>query len=97
MAAENYIRQWRTLRRMTLEDMQDRTGIDHGLLSKLESGKRRLNSDHIGALASALGIEPYMILISPHDETLALAARLRRLSSTQRRQAAAIIDILLNG
>lgn len=41
---------------LTLQQVSDRANIDISMLSRLESGKRRLALDHIPGLAAALGV-----------------------------------------
>jgi transcriptional regulator with XRE-family HTH domain len=50
------LRELRTERGLTLQQVADRTHLDVSTLSRLESGKRRLALDHLPALASALGV-----------------------------------------
>ena len=49
------LRELRTERGLTLQQVAERSSIDVSTLSRLEAGKRRLALDHIPALASALG------------------------------------------
>lgn len=50
------LRELRTQRGLTLEDVAGLAGIDVSTLSRLESGKRRLALDHLPRLASALAV-----------------------------------------
>lgn len=50
------LRELRTEQGLTLQQVSERTSIDVSMLSRLESGKRRLALDHIPSLASALGV-----------------------------------------
>ena len=50
------LRELRTERGLTLQQVSDRANIDVSMLSRLESGKRRLALDHIPSLATALGV-----------------------------------------
>jgi len=49
------LRELRTERGLTLQQVAERSSIDVSTLSRLEAGKRRLALDHIPALANALG------------------------------------------
>ena len=49
------LRELRTERGLTLQQVAERASIDLSTLSRLEAGKRRLALDHIPALAAALG------------------------------------------
>jgi transcriptional regulator with XRE-family HTH domain len=67
--ARRRLRELRTARGMTLQQVADRANLDVSTLSRLESGKRRLALDHLPALAAALGISTDELLTTspPHD------------------------------
>ncbi len=50
------LRQLRTERGLTLQQVADAAVLDVSTLSRLESGKRRLAIDHLPGLAAALGV-----------------------------------------
>lgn len=50
------LRELRLEQGLTLQQVSDRARIDISMLSRLESGKRRLALDHIPGLAAALGV-----------------------------------------
>jgi len=50
------LRDLRTEQGLTLQQVSERAHIDISMLSRLESGKRRLALDHIARLAAALGV-----------------------------------------
>jgi transcriptional regulator with XRE-family HTH domain len=50
------LRELRTERGMTLQQVAEAANVDVSTLSRLETGKRRLALDHIPALAGALGV-----------------------------------------
>lgn len=50
------LRELRLEQGLTLQQVSERAHIDISMLSRLESGKRRLALDHIPGLASALGV-----------------------------------------
>jgi len=50
------LRELRTERGLTLQQVADRAFLDVSTLSRLESGKRRLALDHLPALAAAVGV-----------------------------------------
>ncbi len=50
------LRQLRTERSLTLQQVADAASLDVSTLSRLESGKRRLAIDHLPGLATALGV-----------------------------------------
>ena len=63
------LRELRTERGLTLQQVAERASIDLSTLSRLEAGKRRLALDHIPALAGALGVSADELLASrpPQD------------------------------
>ena len=61
------LRELRTQRGLTLEDVATRARIDVSTLSRLESGKRRLALDHLPRLAEALGVSTDELLHSPEQ------------------------------
>jgi transcriptional regulator with XRE-family HTH domain len=62
------LRELRTQRGLTLEDVATRADIDVSTLSRLESGKRRLALDHLPRLASALSVSTDDLLRAPDAE-----------------------------
>jgi len=50
------LRELRTQRGLTLQQVAERASLDLSTLSRLEAGKRRLALDHLPALAAALGV-----------------------------------------
>ncbi|HMJ33135.1 MAG TPA: helix-turn-helix domain-containing protein [Baekduia sp.] len=63
------LRELRTERGLTLQQVAERANIDLSTLSRLESGKRRLALDHVPALCAALGVSADELLASapPQD------------------------------
>lgn len=60
------IRRLRKGKGLTLVEMEERTGINNGNLSKIENGKQSLTYDTILRIAHALGVPPAQLF----DETL---------------------------
>lgn len=58
-----YIRQWRTHRVLSLEQLAERVGLTHASLSRVERGLQPYNQDMLEALASALGTDVVSLLI----------------------------------
>ncbi len=70
------LRELRTERGLTLQQVAERASIDVSTLSRLESGKRRLALDHLPALAAALGVSTDDLLrAAPVDPRVRAAAR----------------------
>jgi transcriptional regulator with XRE-family HTH domain len=63
------LRQLRTERGLTLQQVADAANLDVSTLSRLESGKRRLAIDHLPGLAAALAVSVDDLLAPavPHD------------------------------
>ena len=59
------LREFRSERGLTLQQVAERAHIDVSTLSRLESGKRRLALDHIPLLATALGVTVDELLGDP--------------------------------
>jgi transcriptional regulator with XRE-family HTH domain len=72
------LRELRTERGLTLQQVAERASIDLSTLSRLESGKRRLALDHIPALATALGVSADELLASPPPQDPRVRGRARR-------------------
>lgn len=62
------LRELRTQRGLTLEEVATRADVDVSTLSRLESGKRRLALDHLPRLAAALSVSTDDLLRAPAAE-----------------------------
>lgn len=62
------LRDLRTQRGLTLQDVAARASIDVSTLSRLESGKRRLALDHLPRLAAALAVSTDELLREPESD-----------------------------
>jgi transcriptional regulator with XRE-family HTH domain len=62
--ARRRLRELRTERGLTLQEVAEVANLDVSTLSRLESGKRRLALDHVPALAAALGVSADDLLSS---------------------------------
>lgn len=72
------LRELRTERGLTLQQVAERASIDLSTLSRLEAGKRRLALDHIPALATALGVSADELLASGPPQDPRVRGRPRR-------------------
>jgi transcriptional regulator with XRE-family HTH domain len=72
------LRELRSERGLTLQQVADRANIDVSTLSRLESGKRRLALDHLPALAAALEVSADELLGSPPRQDPRVRSRARR-------------------
>src|ERR1700754_3284390 len=62
------LRELRTQRGLTLDEVARRSSIDVSTLSRLESGKRRLALDHLPRLAAALSVSTDDLLRAPEND-----------------------------
>ena len=62
------LRELRTQRGLTLDEVATKADIDVSTLSRLESGKRRLALDHLPRLAAALSVSTDDLLRAPATE-----------------------------
>jgi transcriptional regulator with XRE-family HTH domain len=75
--ARRRLRELRTERGLTLQQVAERASIDVSTLSRLEAGKRRLALDHIPGLAAALGVSTDELLGSSRHEDPRIRSRPR--------------------
>lgn len=61
-----HVREWRERRQLTQEQLADLAGMTKSMISEFESGKKRLNDDHIAAFCAAFRVEPAELLAGPH-------------------------------
>lgn len=59
--------EFRLARKLTQEQVASSIGISQGLYNQLESGKRRVNSDHIDQLAKFYELSPVELLEDPNN------------------------------
>lgn len=65
-----FIREWRKARGLTLVQLGELAGVDHGNLSKLERGIFPYSQSVLESLAVALGISP-VTLLALHPDAVA--------------------------
>jgi transcriptional regulator with XRE-family HTH domain len=64
----NYLRAWRTFRKMTQEALADRVGTNANMIQYLETGERGLSAKWLRKLAPALKTTPGLLLDhDPHE------------------------------
>jgi transcriptional regulator with XRE-family HTH domain len=68
MLVRRRLRELRTQRGLTLEDVAQKAQLDVSTLSRLESGKRRLALDHLPRLAAALSVSTDELVREPTTE-----------------------------
>ena len=62
---------------MSIAEVGRRTGIDHGLLSRIEAGKRRVSLNLAPLLSQVLGMEVVALLYPPGPESEEIRNELR--------------------
>lgn len=63
----NRLREIRTGKKITQEQLAERAGTSRQQIIRLENGTRKLTEEWIERLAAALGVQPYEIITSPSD------------------------------
>ena len=71
-----YLEEWMGALGLKAADLSRLTGMLPPAISKLRNGEQPYKRDHVNAIASALQIEPYELLMHPSEATA-----LRRLKS----------------
>lgn len=71
-----FIREWRKARGLTLVQLGELAGVDHGNLSKLERGIFPYSQSVLESLAIAMGITPVTLLALHPDEVAKLEEEL---------------------
>lgn len=61
----NFIREWRKHRGLTLEELEERSGVSTSTISNIERGIHGYTSDSLERLAGALDAEPGDLLSRP--------------------------------
>lgn len=60
-----FLRVWRKHRKLSQEELADRAGVTHGLISQLERGITGLTHDRLESLANVLGCNAADLLAGP--------------------------------
>lgn len=64
----NYLREWRTFRKLTQQQLAEAVGTNSNMIQYLETGERGLSAKWLRRLAPALDTTPGMILDhDPHE------------------------------
>ncbi|HSH41624.1 MAG TPA: helix-turn-helix transcriptional regulator [Arenicellales bacterium] len=97
-----YIREWRNERNLSLRQLADRINagrpaplISYASLGRIERGIQPYSQDTLEAIAAALDLDPACLLAHPPEGGTPITAIWARLDPTQRRQALAIIEALI--
>ena len=69
-----YLRDWRKHRKLSQEELADRAGVTHGLISQLERGITGLTHDRLANLAAALDCSAADLLAGPPSDAKAPSA-----------------------
>lgn len=90
-----FLAQWRNLRGMTQEQLAEAAGVSVGLVSSLEAGNAGYSAESLHKLATALKIEPGMILSVNPESDEALWSLFLRASTSEREQIAKHAAVIL--
>jgi transcriptional regulator with XRE-family HTH domain len=66
-----FLKAWMTTLKIRQSDVMKATGYRRATMSELSTGKQRYNRDVINAVAAAMNIRPYELLMHP-DEAMAI-------------------------
>lgn len=92
----NYLRAWRTFRKLTQDQLANKVGTNANMIQYLESGERGLSAKWLRRLAPALDTTPGMILDhDPHELDSDIVDIWVRGDERQRRQMAEIAKALV--
>lgn len=80
----HFLREWRQERRLTQQQLADRTGTTHGTISRIENGVIELSDYTVVRFARALAIHNGDLYRSPHDKVHALCREMEKLSEDKR-------------
>lgn len=58
------LREERRARNLTLEDVAERSGLNWSYIAQIERGERNIGIDNIDALARALSVQPYILILN---------------------------------
>lgn len=90
-----FIRQWRKLRGLTLEQLADRIGSTHASLSRIEGGKQPYSQPLLEAIAEALQTDVASLLMRDPSEPDAIWSVWDQAKPAERRQIVEIAKTLL--
>lgn len=88
------LKEWRTYRGCTQQDLADRVGVTKSYISELERGLKRYNQDILEAVAKALRCDPVDILARKPSDECDLWEAWSKLSDGQRALSLKIIQII---
>lgn len=87
----NYVRQWRKFRKLTQEQLAERTGYTPSSISQLETGAQGYEEATLVRLADALGCKPGDLISGPPGE-IAFLHDLRELEPAQRDEVIGLLN-----
>lgn len=92
----HYLKAWRKERKLTQQQLEERAGVDHSTISRLETGAMDLTRSTATKLAAALLIRVPELFRDPKepDDARELAERIQSLPATQKKMLEQIVDTL---
>lgn len=90
----HYLREWRTAKGLTQEQVAERLDTSKGQVSNFENNKRKMTVEMANAFGYALGIEP--IDLFHHPDSPSADALLRTATEKERGKIFTVIKTLLD-
>lgn len=66
----NRIRELRTTKGWSQQDLAEAYGTSQQHIQRMESGDQRLNTDHMTRLGEVFGIDPLEVLVDPTEQSI---------------------------
>lgn len=92
----HFIKEWRTHRGLTQEQLADRLEVSKATLSRLESGKQPYTQDMLEAVADALSCEPADLIMRDPSSPDAIWSIWEQASPAQRNQIVSVVKALVD-
>lgn len=89
-----YIKEWRTHRGYTQQELADALGVTKGYISELERGVKRYNQDVLEGVAKVLRCQPVDVLAHEPSGRCDLCEAWQRMSGGQRALSLKIIQLI---
>ena len=91
-AQRQFIKEWRTFRGLTQEQLADRMGIARSYVSHVEGGKRRYDQLFLEAASEALGCTPADLIMRDPTQQGSIWSIWDQIPAQQREQAARVLE-----
>ena len=97
-SSETYIRKWRKHLGLTLAEVAKRVDASEPTLSRIETGASTLTWPSLNAIAQALGVDPYDLLLrNPENDSIeSLFSEIRAASEEKQALVARVVRTILD-